>query len=251
MNEIKIFKNDKLPFLELRYIKHIKECEKLHSHNQITITSIKQNSININFKDESILLKPNNFIIINKLVAHSATLQSEAKDGYVLYLDTSFLNSIGLFFNSDYTYKENSLDFENLCQIILDEKVSIIQKEEFVLEFCIKFFSYKKIKEDFKNDICFKIKEYLDENYLEELSLEYISKIFNITQIHLIRVFKKTIHSYILNKKVHKAKELLSKNIPIVDVALQCGFFDQSHLNRNFKRVFQLTPKEYQSNISS
>jgi len=29
------------------------------------------------------------------------------------------------------------------------------------------------------------------------------------------------------------------------------GFFDQSHLNRSFKRVFQLTPKEYQKNIFS
>jgi AraC-like DNA-binding protein len=69
-----------------------------------------------------------------------------------------------------------------------------------------------------------------------------------------LRVFKKEyslpIHAYILNQKVHKAKELLSQNIPIVDVAIESGFFDQSHLTKSFKQVFQVTPKQYQDGIS-
>ena len=48
---------------------------------------------------------------------------------------------------------------------------------------------------------------------------------------------------------MHLAKELISLNMPIVEVAQNSGFFDQSHLNRSFKRVFQITPKEYQNNI--
>jgi AraC-like DNA-binding protein len=77
----------------------------------------------------------------------------------------------------------------------------------------------------------------------------------NLSIVHILRIFKKEfglpIHSYLLNKKVHLAKELLMKNMPISEVAQMSGFFDQSHLNRSFKRVFQLTPKEYQKNIFS
>ena len=98
-----------------------------------------------------------------------------------------------------------------------------------------------------------KIKNYLDINYLEELSLEELSLEFGVSIVHLIRVFKNDfglpIHSYILNKKVHKAKELLDKNISMVEVAQNSGFFDQSHLNRSFKRVFQLTPKQFKKSL--
>ncbi|PHO18302.1 AraC family transcriptional regulator [Malaciobacter molluscorum LMG 25693] len=255
MNDIKIFKNDKLPFIELRYIKNIKECEKLHSHNEITITSIKENSININLKDKSIFLEPNQFLIINRLITHSATLETDAKHGYVLYLDNLYLNNIGFFFNDDYFYIKNNHHFIKLCEVILDKNISIIQKEEFFLEFCMKFFNYKNTKKFVVSNLAYKIKNYLDKNFLEDIVLEDISKEFDITVVHLIRVFKKqfglAIHSYIINKKVHKAKELLNSNLPIIEVALQSGFFDQSHLNRSFKRVFQITPKQFQKNILS
>ncbi|WP_167542996.1 helix-turn-helix transcriptional regulator [Aliarcobacter thereius] len=97
------------------------------------------------------------------------------------------------------------------------------------------------------------IKKHLDENYLEEFILNDLAKEFKLSVVHLIRVFKKEfglpIHSYILNKKVHLAKDLISLNKPIIEVAQNSGFFDQSHLNRSFKRIFQITPKEYQNNI--
>ncbi|MFT5660701.1 MAG: AraC-like DNA-binding protein, partial [Sulfurimonas sp.] len=86
-----------------------------------------------------------------------------------------------------------------------------------------------------------------------KISLDDISRYMGLSIVHVLRIFKKEfglpIHSYLLNKKVHLAKELLSKNMPISEVAQTSGFFDQSHLNKSFKRVFQLTPNEYKKNI--
>jgi AraC-like DNA-binding protein len=137
----------------------------------------------------------------------------------------------------------------------LDKKVSLIEKEEKFYSFCLAFFSFeqKQTNEQIESVLATKIKKYLDENFSEEFILDDLAKSFDLSVVHLIRVFKKEfglpIHSYILNKKVHFAKELLSSNMPIIEVAQNSGFFDQSHLNRSFKRIFQITPKEYQNNI--
>ncbi|MBU3015114.1 AraC family transcriptional regulator [Poseidonibacter lekithochrous] len=119
------------------------------------------------------------------------------------------------------------------------------------LQFCNK---NANENENTKNTIlALKIKEYLKDNINEDILLEDISNDMNLSIVHILRIFKKEfglpIHSYILNKKVHLARKLISQNIPISQVAQTAGFFDQSHLNKSFKRVFQLTPKEYQKNI--
>ena len=83
----KIFKNKKLDFLELRYIKDISQCEKMHLHEELTITAIKEGSLNINFNDFSKILNPNEIAIINSNIIHNAILNSKSvKDGYVLYI---------------------------------------------------------------------------------------------------------------------------------------------------------------------
>jgi len=254
----KVFKNKKLDFLELRYIENITQCEKMHLHEELTITALKEGSLNISFNDSSKILNPNEIVIINANIIHNATLNSKSvKDGYVLYIAKNYLESLNLGISLDYVFLQDEKNsFINLCEILLAEDVSLLEKEELFIEFCLNTFSLKEeIKQLKKNSLSIKIKNYLDENFLEDIILEDISKEFNITVVHLIRVFKKefglAIHSYIINKKVHRAKELLNSKLSIIEVALQSGFFDQSHLNRSFKRVFQLTPKEFQKNILS
>jgi AraC-like DNA-binding protein len=82
-------------------------------------------------------------------------------------------------------------------------------------------------------------------------TLQLICEEFNISKSHLIRLFKQhvgiPVHAYILNRKVHKAKRLLMlHHMSIVEVALEAGFYDQSHFHKAFKSVFAITPKEFQ-----
>lgn len=254
----KIFKNSKLDFIELRYVRDIENCVKMHLHEELTITAIKKGSLNLILNDTSYELKPNEIAIINSQIPHCATINQESKDGYVLYLDKEYLKKIDFNFSSAFELIKNKNIYKNfikLCDCLLDNKLYLIEKEENLYLFSLTFFSFeqtaKNIKEESK--LAINIKKYLDEFFLEELILDDLALKFNLSVVHLIRVFKKEfglpIHSYILNKKVHLAKELISLNMPIVEVAQNSGFFDQSHLNRSFKRVFQITPKEYQNNI--
>lgn len=255
-----IFKNPKLNFLELRYVQDIPECTKMHIHEEVTLTAIKKGSLNLIFNEATFELLPNEMAIINSNIPHCATINKISKEGYVLYLKKEYLKDIKLNFTLFYEIikqKNTYKSFIKMCDCLLDKKISLIEKEEIFYSFCLTFFSFeqKQTNEQTESILAKNIKKYLDENYLEEFILDELALKFDLTVVHLIRVFKKEfglpIHSYILNKKVHRAKELLSFNMPIVEVAQNSGFFDQSHLNRSFKRIFQITPKAYQNNIFS
>ncbi len=254
-----IFRNSKLNFLELRYVQDIPDCTKMHLHEELTITAIKKGSLNLIFNDASLELLPNEIGIINNDIPHCATLNKESKEGYVLYLHKEYLKKININFRVPYEIiKQKNIckSFINLCECLLNDKISLIEKEEMFFSFCLILFPFelKSNNEQTESILALQIKQYLDKNYLEELILNDLALMFNLSVVHLIRVFKKEfglpIHSYILNKKVHFAKELLASDLSIVEVTQNSGFFDQSHLNRSFKRIFQISPKEYQKNIS-
>ena len=55
-----------------------------------------------------------------------------------------------------------------------------------------------------------------------------------------------TPHAYLLNLRVDRARARLRRGQSLAEVALDCGFCDQSHLPRAFSRLVGLTPAAYQ-----
>ncbi|MEA3553205.1 MAG: AraC family transcriptional regulator [Campylobacterota bacterium] len=92
-------------------------------------------------------------------------------------------------------------------------------------------------------------KEHIHSNIYEKVVIVDISNSLNISKAYFNRKFKEfegvTPYTYVLNLKIEKAKELLEEGEDISNIALKIGFFDQSHLNRIFKRVVKMTPNEY------
>lgn len=94
------------------------------------------------------------------------------------------------------------------------------------------------------------IKDYIDENYINNISLQELSDKFFINKFYLTRSFKDTygttINNYILQKKITKAKELLRfSDMNIETIANNCGIEDQNYFSRLFKKIEGITPKEY------
>lgn len=90
---------------------------------------------------------------------------------------------------------------------------------------------------------------FIYDNVYESISINEVCDYINLSESYFSRVFKNelnvTPYTFILNVKVEKAKELLSKGEDISQVALKIGFTDQSHLNRVFKKFVSLTPNQY------
>ena len=94
------------------------------------------------------------------------------------------------------------------------------------------------------------IKDYLDDNYLKEISLDSLSNRFYINKYYLTRLFKTTygvtINNYMLNKRITIAKEMLRfSNKSVDEIANDCGISDSNYFSRTFKKIEGITPKEY------
>lgn len=80
-------------------------------------------------------------------------------------------------------------------------------------------------------------------------SLDGLAKLVNLSQWHLLRQFKKHTglppHAWLIQIRLRKAMGLLKKGYHISMVAQLCGFSDQSHFNRHFKRAIGCTPVQY------
>ena len=90
--------------------------------------------------------------------------------------------------------------------------------------------------------------EYIHDQMSAELSVAAIARAVHMSRYHFTRLFKKATglspYRYVIEARARKAKELLSSGkFSIADVAHQVGFSDQSHMNRQIKAVFGVTPK--------
>ena len=67
---------------------------------------------------------------------------------------------------------------------------------------------------------------------------------------YFIRLFRAqfgiTPYQYVLNCRINHARKALQLGSNATLAALDSGFADVSHLNRNFKKMFGMTPKQFQ-----
>jgi AraC-like DNA-binding protein len=93
------------------------------------------------------------------------------------------------------------------------------------------------------------VREFLEAHYAENITLEQLALIAHLSPFHLLRVFQREVglppHTYQTQVRIARAKNLLSRNWPISEVAFATGFTDQSHLTKQFKRITGVTPGQY------
>lgn len=103
--------------------------------------------------------------------------------------------------------------------------------------------------EEFESPII-KAIEYIDDNIQENITLDKISFVCNLSQCYFSKLFKKetglNFVAYLNEKKVIKAKQLLvNTDKPINNIAIDLGFEDCGYFIRIFKKIEGMTPKKY------
>lgn len=95
-----------------------------------------------------------------------------------------------------------------------------------------------------------RMRDYLDENFADNISMQQLADSVELSPFYLARLFHKVVglppHAYQVQRRIQKAKQLIQENAKLSDAAIDCGFTDQSHLSRHFKRSQGIAPGAYQ-----
>jgi AraC-like DNA-binding protein len=92
-------------------------------------------------------------------------------------------------------------------------------------------------------------RSHLRERWDQRVTLAQLSDVAGLSRFELVRRFRDqngvTPHAYQTNLRVEEARRRLAAGAPPAVVAADCGFADQPHLNRVFKRAVGVSPGRY------
>ena len=116
--------------------------------------------------------------------------------------------------------------FESLARVFL---IKLIQKYGDLPEEELKFSS------SFTSKQYRRVLDYIQEQYHQNIMVEELADIATMSVAHFSRLFKKATGqsplAFVMAYRVEQAKKKLSKlDMPLIDIALECGFADQSQL---------------------
>jgi AraC-like DNA-binding protein len=99
-----------------------------------------------------------------------------------------------------------------------------------------------------------RIRAVLHDSVTEDVTLDDLAREVGLSRAYLVHAFQRAFqvppYEYLMQLRVARARALLAAGERPIDVAHACGFCDQSHLNRWFRKVVGVTPGEYGARVS-
>lgn len=90
------------------------------------------------------------------------------------------------------------------------------------------------------------ILRYLENNLTEDISIDELAARFYISKYHMMRRFREetgtSIHTYLSDKRLILARELIQNGVSATDACFQSGFRSYSAFSRAYGKLFGVTP---------
>ena len=232
-----------------------------HSHEGYTIGVIENGFGDNNYRGSIFHLAPGKIVVMNPEEVHTGIAVSEHPWSYRMFYinqetfkqmlpEKSFLPFFrGLCFEDKYWF-EKLHTLHRLLETNVDTLEQQTQFIEILTAFALTFGKVTStVVSGNEPKAVSRIKDYLNAHFQQNVSVDDLVRITQLSRAYLIRSFQRCVgippYTYLIQIRIKHAKKLLAKKMPVVQVAYEMGFSDQSHLTRHFKSITGITPKQY------
>ena len=230
---------------------------KTHFHQNYSIGLITQGIHKLKINKDDLIITKDKIKIINPYELHVA-------DGNLRWQYLNFMpdeetiksiaqdmcdNSINCKIKFNHYIKDSNATqyFINLFNSI-DSNLEFEENFIVLISYLLKNYALKNLDvKEIPNNIQKSI-DYIHNHFLDDIALDTLATLSKLSKYHFIKVFKSktglTPYQYILDLRIEYGLKLIKKKMPLSMVALECGFSDQSHFIRTFKKYYGFTPSK-------
>lgn len=187
--------------------------------------------------------------LINDRTENSSTVQVYERTLLANMALAQFIHSQGWGIHE--VLKEDSLFFFNLYE--LKSKDQILEWMKRVVHRIVSYSS--KRRNTNAQELISSIITMIDSQMQDDINLYSISEKLHINSSYLSRLFKqhigKPFSSFLFERKMERAMELLSEGAKVSEAANQVGYRDVSHFGKAFRKHWSITPGEVKRKSSS
>ncbi|MEE9363128.1 MAG: AraC family transcriptional regulator [Cellulophaga sp.] len=253
INKVKTTKLSILDGIELKSAMFIDKKFPLHFHQSWSLAYIEFGSENIAFNNSDFLVSKNAIQLIPPYSIHKNWSNKNNAWAYkALYISDDVIKNVAKKINADYSYLASLpyfISYRNSEFDISEASIFKIIENLFVDTLNDVHQPYfKKYADEPFDDIL----NYLSLNYNQSITLETLQKKFRVNKFKLQKSFKKNIGltplEYLTTIRIENSKKHFYTDVPLVEIALESGFYDQSHFTHSFKKYVGVTPGNYKKN---
>ncbi len=261
--------------MTVRYEETIDQLHiKNHYHNTYELIFITEGRAGIKINSKNYEAGPGSLIFLNHLESHEVEALQSPYKRYYLLIKPQFFQTVAEDRRLGSIFKNRPDSFRHVLSLKDDERgaiaslfMQIKQELDSDLEFktdgaaslvkllLIRLYrthpqSFPSTDATRSTNVVHQIQKYIDENYLEPITLKTVSEVFFIDMYYLSRLFKKicgfSFKEYLILQRLSAAKELLvNGDKSITQVCSDSGFCNVNHFIRIFKQNEGTSPCQY------
>lgn len=230
-----------------------------HYHENPYFTYLLQGKLFESNKKESYYLESGNLLFHNWQDSHYNIKPPEFTRGFHIELNKNWFSN----FDIQVTDFEGSISLKNpliknsMNKVFVESKINDDYSNLSIDILLVEIFSHLKDTREIKSKNPLWVKKLQELLFDEDIdyTLKDLSSILGLHPVHLSREFSKyfgtSLGNYIRLIKVNQAFNLIVSNkYSMTEICYKCGFYDQSHFIKNFKRIYLTTPTKFLKIIS-